>query len=276
MVPVLARLGPVTLYTHDVFSVLALLVGLGLYYRELRRRGWLDERIFLISVAAVAGGVIGARTITAWEHLSYYTALGEAPLTYVISHSGKSILGGIAGGYAATVLAKRALGYRRSTGDCYALAIPIATAIGRVGCFLSELPLGTPTTLPWGVRVSPDAAVAFPSCPGCGGPMHPSMVYEILFNLAAAALIIRFRGRMPVQGDLLKAYLLAAFVFRFGVEFVRANPVQAWGLTGPQTVLIPLVAWLSWHFVRQARRGVYGLPRPPEPGAGIARRETAT
>jgi phosphatidylglycerol:prolipoprotein diacylglycerol transferase len=273
MVPVLAQLGPATLYTHDVFSALALVVGLGLYYRELRRRGWLDERIFWISVAAVVGGVLGARTITAWEHISYYTAIGEAPLTYVIAHSGKSILGGIAGGYVATVLAKRALGYTRSTGDCYVLAIPIATAIGRVGCFLSELPLGTPTTLPWGVSVSPAAAAAFPSCPGCGGPMHPSMVYEILFNLVAVAAIVRFRGRVPVQGDLLKAYLLSAFVFRFAVEFVRANPVQAWGLSGPQTVLIPLIAWLVLHFVRQVRRGVYRLPAPPEPGFGA--RETA-
>lgn len=255
MVPVLATFGPVTLYTHDVFSVLALAVGLGLYYRELRRRGWLDGRILAISVAAVVGGVIGARTITAWEHFSYYEALGEAPLTYVITHSGKSILGGLAGGYLATVLAKRAIGYRRSTGDCYVLAIPVATAIGRIGCFLSELPLGTPTTLPWGVRVEPAAAAT-----------HPSMVYEILFNLVAVGVIVRFRGRVPVQGDLLKAYLLAAFAFRFLVEFVRANPVQAWGLTGPQTVLIPLVAWLARHFVRQVRRGVYRLPAPPEPG----------
>ena len=67
------------------------------------------------------------------------------------------------------------------------LAIPVATAIGRVGCFLSELPLGTPTTLPWGVSVSAEAAAAFARCPGCELPMHPSMLYEIAFNLVAVA-----------------------------------------------------------------------------------------
>ena len=210
MHPVLGQVGPVTILTHDAFTVLALVVGLSLYYRELARRGWLETRIVWISLAAVIGGAIGARTITAWEHIEYYTALEGVPLSVAIENSGKSLIGALAGGYLATVLAKRAFGYTRSTGDCYVLAIAVATAIGRVGCFLSELPLGTPTTLPWGVSVSAEAAAAFARCPGCELPMHPSMLYEIAFNLVAVALIVRFRDRVPVVGDTLKLYLLAA------------------------------------------------------------------
>ena len=263
MVPILVQAGGFTLFTHDAFTILGLLAGMAIYYRELRAHRMLGPSIVLISIAAVIGGGIGARLITAWEHLPYYELLGEAPLTYVITHSGKSIIGGIAGGYLAIVITKRALHYRISTGDRYALAIPIGTAIGRVGCFLSELPLGTPTDLPWGMTVSPSAAAAFDRCPGCGGPMHPSMLYEIAFNLVAAALIIRFRHRIPVQGDLLKAYLLAAATFRFLVEFVRGNEPQLGVVTGPQVVLIPLVALLIAHFVRPARRGIYRVPPPP-------------
>ncbi len=267
MFPILGTIGPLTLFTHDAFTMLALAVGLGLYYRELRRRRMLGWPIFWISMAAVVGGGIGARTITAWEHLEYYQNLRDVPLSWAIEHSGKSILGGLAGGYLGIVLAKRAFGYTRSTGDCYAIAIPVATAIGRVGCFLSELPLGTPTTLAWGVSVSPAAASAFVVCPGCGGPMHPSMLYEIAFNLLAVAAIVRFRRHVIVQGDLVKLYLLAAGVFRFHVEFVRGNEVQALGLTGPQIVLIPLVGLLVLHFARQLRRGVYRMPAPPLPAA---------
>jgi phosphatidylglycerol---prolipoprotein diacylglyceryl transferase len=272
VLPVLAELGPFRLVTHDVFTVLGLLVGLALYYRELRRRGMLDQRIVAISIIVVVGGAVGARLITAWEHLDYYRLLGEAPLTWVIEHSGKSLIGAIAGGYLAGVLAKRALGYTRSTGDCYALAIPVAIVIGRVGCFLSELPLGTPTDLPWGIRVDPAAAAAFVRCPGCDGPMHPSMLYEIAFSAAAALAIVRWGRRVPVPGDLLKAYLLAAGIFRFFVELVRGNEVQAFGLTGPQIVLIPLVALLVVHFARQARARAWRLPVPPAP----ARRDLAT
>jgi len=266
MVPTI-EIGPWRVLTHDLFTVIALAVGLVLYYRDLRRRGWLDDRIVTISIAAVAGGLIGARVITAWEHLEYYTALDGIPLSVAIEHSGKSLIGALAGGYAGIAIAKRALGYTRSTGDAYLLAIPVATAIGRVGCFLSELPLGTPTDLPWGISVPPAAAAAFVRCPGCELPMHPSMLYEIAFCVVAVIVIIRYRDRVPVPGDGLRLYLLAAALFRFLVEFVRGNEPQALGLTGPQWVLIPLIGLLVAHFVRQWRRGAYRVPPAPVPAA---------
>ena len=58
-------------------------------------------------------------------------------------------------------------------------------------------------------------------------------------------------------------------MFRFGVEFVRGNEVQAFGLTGPQLVLIPCVILLAAHFVRQARRGVYRVPDAPPALASV-------
>jgi phosphatidylglycerol:prolipoprotein diacylglycerol transferase len=263
MYPIAARFGDATIATHDVFSVLALIVGFAIYYRELRRRGWLEPRIVWISVAAVLGAVIGSRVATAWERPDWWVAYAALPLSQALEVSGKSIIGAIAGGYVAIVLSKRAFGYRRSTGDAYVIAIPVATAIGRVGCFLSELPLGTPTALPWGVSVDPAAAAAFPSCLGCDQPMHPTMLYEIAFNIVAAFLIWRFRSRVPAPGDALKLYLLGAAAFRFLVEFVRTSPTQALGLTAPQWILIGMIALLVLHFARQARRGAWRVPVPP-------------
>jgi phosphatidylglycerol---prolipoprotein diacylglyceryl transferase len=265
MHPVLLQAGSITIGTHDAFSVLAILVGFGIYYAELRRRGWLESRIVTISIIALATGAIGARVATAWERPDWWVAYASLPLSQALEVSGKSIIGGIAGGYLGIVVSKRVIGYRRSTGDAYALAIPIATALGRVGCFLSELPLGTPTNLPWGVRVDPTAAAAFPTCPGCGGPMHPTMLYEIAFNVTAAILVWRFRSRVPVPGDALKLYLLGAAIFRFLVEFIRTSPRQALELTAPQWVLVPIVALLLLHFGRQARRGAWRVPLAPRP-----------
>ena len=263
MFPILYQNGPFILYTHDVFTSLGLLAGLAVYYFELQRRNMLSHQIFWISIAAIFGGGIGCRLITAWEHPAYYASIGSVPLSYYIAHSGKGIIGGIAGGYLAIVLAKWAFGYTISTGDCYAPAIPLAMAIGRIGCFLSELPLGTPTDLPWGMIVS-DAAIAhFQVCPYCQEKMHPSMIYEIIFHLVALVLILRFRHLVMVRGDTLKIYLLASAIFRFLVEFVRGNTEQIAGLTGPQVVLIPLTALLVYHFVRQWRRGVYSMPPAP-------------
>jgi phosphatidylglycerol---prolipoprotein diacylglyceryl transferase len=261
--PILAELGPVTIWTHDAFTVAAIVVGLAMYYGELRRRGWLNATIVWISLAALFGAGVGARLITIWERPEAIVAASSMPVTLAIERSGKSIIGALAGGYVAILLAKRGFGYTRSTGDAYALAIPVATIVGRVGCFLSELPLGKPTALPWGVSVPPDAAARFALCPGCGGPMHPSMLYEIAFNAIAAAIILRWRRHVPVPGETLKLYLLGAGVFRFGVEFVRANPPQALGLSGPQWVLIPLVGLLALHVTRQLRRGAWHVPLPP-------------
>ncbi|MGQ0608853.1 MAG: prolipoprotein diacylglyceryl transferase [Chloroflexota bacterium] len=261
MAPILLQVGAFTLSTHDFFTVAGVIAGLALYYRALRRDRVLDGRIVLISLAAIVGGILGARVITSWEILDEVSA-ADLPLTYVITHGPRSIVGGLAGGYLAIVLSKRALGYTLSTGDYYAAAIPLALAIGRVGCFLSELPLGTPTDLPWAMTVSPEAAAAFPRCPGCNGPMHPSMLYEIGFHLAAFGLIFTRGPLLPIRGDTLKAYLLAYGLFRFGIESVRGNEVQAWGLTGPQIVLIPLIGLLVFHFVRRLRSGAYRLPLP--------------
>ena len=270
MHPILFQQGPLVIYTHDFFTTLGLLAGLAVYYHELRRRQMLSWQIVCISIAAIIGGGIGARTITAWEHLPYYSNNAGAPLSYLIAHSGKSIIGGLAGGYLAIVLSKRALKYRHSTGDCYAAAIPLALVIGRIGCFLSELPLGTPTNLPWGIRASEAAAAHFATCPSCQQKMHPSMIYEIIFHLIALAAIIRYRQYIHVQGDTLKLYLLASALFRFLVEFVRANPEQVAGLSGPQLALIPLTSLLVWHFVRNWRRGVYHMPPAPVAAGGVS------
>ena len=86
------------------------------FARFLGRDGILDGRIVLISMAALAGGAIGARLLTSWEIIDEVQA-ADLPLTYVVTHVPRSIIGGLVGGYVAIVLSKRALGYTRSTGD---------------------------------------------------------------------------------------------------------------------------------------------------------------
>ena len=265
MHPIVARFGDLTIATHDLFSVLGVLAGFAIYYRELARRGWLEPRIVWISIAALLGAAVGARVATAWERPDWWVPYAVMPLSQALEISGKSIIGAIAGGYLAIVTSKRALGYRRSTGDAYVLAIPVATIIGRVGCFLSELPLGTPTSLPWGVSIDPAVAATFPDCPNCELPMHPTMLYEIAFNAIAVVAILRWRDRVPAPGDALKLYLLAAAAFRFLVEFLRTSPRVALDLTAPQWVLIPMLGLLVIHFARQARRGAWQVPLAPRP-----------
>ena len=120
---------------------------LAIYYRELRRRGWLGGPIVWISLAAVLGGRDRARVdhrVGAPRGLrrARRPAVQRGHRAQRQEHPRRARRRL----HRDRRSTKRAFGYTRSTGDCYLLAIPVATVIGRIGCFLSELPLGTPTT----------------------------------------------------------------------------------------------------------------------------------
>src|SRR5262249_25159120 len=151
-------------------------------------------------------GTICARVGTGWR---YVAETGDTTFGGILARGGRSILGGLAGAYIGAHLSKRLVGYTRSTGDLFAPAVALAMAIGRVGCLLSEQ-IGTPTSLPWGVRLDAETLARIPNCPYCapGAALHPSFVYEIAFHLAMfGGLMWYLRPRVTVEGDLFKIYL---------------------------------------------------------------------
>jgi prolipoprotein diacylglyceryltransferase len=111
--------------------------------------------------------------------------------------------------------------------------------------------------MPWGLRLSDATLARLPNCPYCvpGVVLHPSFLYEIAFHLAMfLLLLVYFRPRVVVEGDLLKIYLLFYAVFRFFVEFVRGNVAMWHGLSGSQLFLIPSTIVLVAYFIRQRTR----------------------
>ena len=72
------------------------------------------------------GGILGARLVTGWESVDDMGRAIDAgtPLSYALMHGNKSVVGALIGGYLGGVLTKRSLGYTRSTGDAYVLALP--------------------------------------------------------------------------------------------------------------------------------------------------------
>jgi phosphatidylglycerol---prolipoprotein diacylglyceryl transferase len=250
MHPVLLRWGTLVLPSHEALVLLGVLTAMVVFFAETRRRGVTDERLLWVVAGALVTGALGAKLATAWR---YVAATGDASVLGIMLRGGRSILGGLMGAYVGVVVVRRAVGYRRRTGDLFAPAVALGMAVGRWGCFLTEQP-GTPTTLPWGFRLSPEVAARIPGCASyCAtAPMHPSFVYEVAFHAAAfVALRWWLAPRVRVEGDLWKIYLLAYALFRFFVEFVRGNEVVWRGLTRPQLFLIPATLSLAWYFARQ-------------------------
>jgi phosphatidylglycerol---prolipoprotein diacylglyceryl transferase len=258
MLPVLFRVGPYAVGTHDFFVLLGVIAATIIFFYEARRRRMLDERLLWIALGSLFCGALLARLSTAWQ---YVVLVPEPTLLGLLERGGKSILGGLAGAYIGAIVTKRLVGYRERTGDLFAPAIALGMAIGRWGCFLTEQ-IGTPTSVPWGIRVSRAVAEHIPNCPQCssGAKLHPSFLYEIAFHAAMFGWLWWLRPRMFVKGELLKIYLLCYAVFRFGVEFVRGNELVWHGLSRSQLFLIPSTLLLVLYFWRQWRRDVYRLP----------------
>ena len=210
-------------------------------HRRQKRLDLTSSQRLLIGVAAFVGSMIGAKVPFLGDR--GWGAFYDGTVWFA---DGKTILGGIVGGYAAVEFAKWIAGVRIRTGDSFALPVAVAVAIGRVGCFIVGCCYGCVTTLPWGV--------AFPLAQDDAGIVrHPTQLYEVFFHfLAALSLLLMDRNRWLV-GNQLKAYLIAYLIYRFLSEWIRPESPLLLDLTIYQLVSIVLVAMLVMLWVRDSR-----------------------
>jgi phosphatidylglycerol:prolipoprotein diacylglycerol transferase len=236
--PVLFRLGTLAVPSYGFFVALGLLTGLAVFAWEVRGRRSVSENTFWILVAAVVGGVLGAKLPLLVTHFRDFLAW---PPNLAVLISGRSIVGGLAGGAVGVWLLKRNLGIRERKGNLFAPAIAAGVAVGRLGCFLRGCCLGTPTALPW--------AVDF----GDGVGRHPTQLYESVFMLALFTLLAALRPRVTHPAVLLWVLMTAYFLFRFAVEFIRVEPVWFAGLTFFQWLSLGLVIAYGSRLARLVR-----------------------
>ncbi|WP_194818681.1 prolipoprotein diacylglyceryl transferase [Nocardia sp. XZ_19_385] len=233
--------------THGFFVALGVVAASVVFVLECRRRNALGEESLVAVTGALVGGAIGMRLSSLVETLDPYESW---------MFGARSVLGGLLGAYAGVLVAKKIIGYKERTGDLFAPAVALGMAVGRIGCHLTEAP-GRPTELPWGIH----APGTVPSCPGCasGAAMHPSFLYEIAFQLAAFGALLWLRNRVSAPGELFTLYVSAYAIFRFLVEFTRANETVWLDLTRPQWFLLPGLVLVAVRLGVGYRRGHYDM-----------------
>ena len=151
------HLGPFAISTYSLLFLCAFIVGRIVTYYEAKRLNRATEAILRVALGALAGGLIGAK-------LSMLLFLG--PATFIkdlpyLWYSGQAWTGAFFGGYIAVLLVKRFSHIKYSTGDVFALALPLAQAIGRLGNLLGGDPFGLPSNLPWAIAGStPSRAIS--------------------------------------------------------------------------------------------------------------------
>lgn len=228
-------------HPHAVFELLAYTCGFQLYL-FLRRR-WpraqvpLEKNLWLI-VGCVFGALVGAKLL-AWL---------ESPLEYWQNREqlaallgGKTIVGGLLGGWVGVEIAKRRLGIAHSTGDVYVFPLVAGIAIGRIGCFLTGLPdhtYGVHSSLPWAVDFG-------------DGPRHPTQLYEIAF-LLILAVAIALRMRRPYEnGRLFRLFMLGYLGFRFAIEFIKPVYNPYLGLSMIQIACLAGIGYCAWSLAHR-------------------------
>jgi prolipoprotein diacylglyceryltransferase len=237
--PVYIPLGPFRLHPHLVFETLAYFIGFRVYLQLRRQQGDVvsDGTRWSIVAAAVVGAAIGSKVLFWLENPALTWQHATDP---VFLMSGKTIVGGLAGGLIGVEGTKFVLGVRESTGDLFAVPLAIGAAIGRIGCFLtglSDQTYGTPTALPWGVDF------------GDGIARHPTQLYEALFLVALAAALTRVARRPHVNGDLFRLFMVAYAGFRLTIDFLKPEPQFA-GLSSIQWASLGILL----YYARDMRR----------------------
>ena len=97
-----------------------------------------------------------------------------------------------------------------------AACIPAGHCLGRIGCFLGGCCFGKPTGGVWGV-VFPGGSAPYEFYGGAV-PLHPVQLYEAAFLLALFFVLFFW-----LKKDALPFYCLLYGIWRFGIEFLRAD-----------------------------------------------------
>ncbi|MHC4949217.1 MAG: prolipoprotein diacylglyceryl transferase [Planctomycetota bacterium] len=220
---------------YGLLALGGILLTAWLWSRATGAGGGHDRRLTLVYFGGLVGALLGAKLAfllaEGWHHRADALAL----LT------GRSITGGLLGGYVAVELVKRVVRYPRTTGDVFAIIVPVALVLGRIGCLLTGCCPGRVGPPAWWTITGADGAARWPAAPA-----------ELVFNLAMLgwALLVTRRGWLP--GNRFHVYLVAYGLFRFGHEFLRDDPPLAGPLTGYHGLALAIAALGAWRWHRRA------------------------
>ncbi|MEW2432441.1 prolipoprotein diacylglyceryl transferase [Micromonospora sp. NPDC047644] len=293
------QLGPVPIRAYALCIIAGIVLACWVTERRLRQRGVAPGAVLDIAVWAVPAGIIGARiyhVITSPE--KYFGAGGDPMKAFAIWEGGLGIWGAVAGGALGAWIAARQLGIPFGVvADALAPGLPLAQAVGRLGNWFNNELFGGRTTLPWGLeihRMDPDN-------PGhalrddAGQPIlepglyQPTFLYELLWNLGVAALVLVLDRRFKLgRGRAFALYVMGYTVGRFWIELMRtdeANQILGVRLNVWTAALVFLGALIYFVRVRGPRDyliplGPAATPTPPPTSdlsqVDLSERETPT
>ena len=228
------HLGFIPIRAYALFILIGVIVALLIGDRRWAERGGERGVIFDIALWAIIFGLIGGRlyhVLTDWT--TYFGPGGAGFLAaFKIQEGGLGIWGAVAlGGLGAWIGCRRRGIPLPPFGDAIAPGIILAQAIGRIGNYFNQELYGRATDLPWGLVIYErrDASGQIDmlngvstGVPFLAQPVHPTFLYELLWNLLVFALLLWVDRRYRIGHGRLFALYVAAYCFgRFWIELMR-------------------------------------------------------
>jgi len=173
-----------------------------------------------IAVWAVPFGLIGGRVYHVVTDPQLYFGAGENWVdTVKVWEGGLGIWGAIAfGSLGAWIGCRRAGVPLAAYAGAIAPGLALAQAIGRWGNWFNQELYGRPTDLPWALEISNGVDQ---------GTFHPVFLYESLWCLAVAFVLIRAERRHALNGGAVFALYVALYCTgRLWIEALRIDDVN--------------------------------------------------
>lgn len=229
------EIGPIPLRAYALCIIAGIVIAIWLGERRWMQRGGTKGTIVDIAVFAVPFGLIGGRLYHVVTDHQLYFGEGRDPIRALyIWDGGLGIWGAIALGAVGAWIACRRLGVPLpAVADAVAPGIVVAQAVGRLGNYFNQELYGGPTDLPWGLeiyeRVDPATGVLDPlnGVAISDTPIqvvHPTFLYELLWNLGVALLVIWADRKFRLgHGRAFALYVAGYTAGRFWIEFMRTD-----------------------------------------------------
>jgi prolipoprotein diacylglyceryl transferase len=268
------ELGPVPIRAYALCIIAGIVAAVWMGERRWVARGGQSGDISDLAVWAVPFGLVGGRLYHVLTDYDLYFGEGRSAWgALYVWQGGLGVWGSIAMGALGVVIGAKLKGIRiLPVMDAMAPGVLVAQAIGRWGNWFNQELFGKPTDLPWALEVSDDTALNAGYDPGT--TFHPTFLYESLWALAGAAVLIWADRRFRLgHGRVVALYVMVYTLGRGWIEMLRIDNVQLDNVLGLRlnvwTSIVLFVA-AGVYFVVSARRhpgreeDVY--VRPPAPG----------
>jgi phosphatidylglycerol:prolipoprotein diacylglycerol transferase len=230
-----------------------------LFVREKFNPEAAEQVVFTGAIAGLIGSKLYYLLFEAFDRLL------KDPLDMIFSGAGLTWYGGFVLAFAAIVwvIRRHKLPVMRSV-DLISMVVPLGYGIGRIGCHLagdgdygkpwdgifatdysrgivppSQAFYGTDIAKNYPNGIVPDHTL-----------VHPTPAYETVLSISVFAILWMINRRRPVPGTILASYFVLGGLERFSIEFLRINPIVAFGLSGAQLISLAMIAggavWLVW------------------------------